>query len=48
METKIYPPKWGDTIYVLTNYDLYNSELVPSYRKIENVSYVLKTFEERQ
>lgn len=45
METKIYPPKWGDTIYVLTNYDLYNSELVPSYRKIENVSYVLKTFE---
>lgn len=46
METKIYPPKWGDTIYVLTNYDLYNSELVPSYRKIENVSYVLKTFED--
>ena len=46
METKIYPPKWGDTIYVLTNDDLYNAELVPSYRKIENVSYVLKTFED--
>lgn len=45
METKIYPKKWGNTIYQVINCELYNAELGPSYEKIENVSYVLKTFE---
>ena len=45
METKIYPKKWGNTIYQVINCELYNAELGPSYEKIENVSYILKTFE---
>lgn len=40
MEKQIYPKKWGNTIYAVINWELYNSELGPSYRKIENVSYI--------
>lgn len=42
MEKQIYPKKWGSTVYELVDDD---PSLVPSYRKIEDVSYVIQTYE---